>query len=372
MLQVHAARLLGNFRLDVAFEAPTGGIVALFGKSGAGKTSLVSMLAGLLKPTQGRITLDGMVLFDSAAGVDLPPERRRLGYVFQEGRLFPHLTVRGNLLYGFRRAPADERLIQLDKVVELLGIAPLLDRRPAGLSGGEKQRVAIGRALLANPRLLLMDEPLASLDASRKEEILPFIEQLRDELRLPIVYVSHDMSEIVRLADTLVLMSEGRVAAVGPVDEVFGRLDLRPLTGRYEAGAILQAEVAEHDAGHDRASGLTRLVLPGGSLWVAHLDLPPGTRLRLRIRARDVALALTPPTDTSILNVLAGRIVEVGKDEGPYVDVKLALDASGAAAIWARVTARSARTLDLRAGRDAYALIKTVAIDRHSLGRYGR
>ena len=369
MLQVRAARSLGDFRLDVAFEAPTAGIVALFGKSGAGKTTLVSMLAGLLKPARGRISLGDTVLFDSAAGIDLPPERRRVGYVFQDGLLFPHLNVRANLLYGFRRAPADDRFIRLDKVVELLGLAPLLGRRPAGLSGGEKQRVAIGRALLANPRLLLMDEPLSSLDASRKEEILPFIEQLRDELRLPIVYVSHDMSEIVRLADTLVLVSEGRVAAVGPVDEVFGRLDLRPLTGRYEAGAILQAEVA----GHDEASGLTQLIFPGGSLWVARLGLPPATRLRLRLRARDVALALAPPRDTSILNILAGTITEIGGDEGPQVDVKLALGAPpGVMAIWARVTARSARDLDLRVGRRAYALIKAVAIDRHSLGRYGR
>lgn len=223
MLEVRAKCRLGAFRLDVELAAPTGGIVALFGRSGAGKTSLVNMLAGLLRPTEGRIALNDTVLFDSAAGIDLPPERRRLGYVFQEGRLFPHLDVRGNLLYGFRRAPAAERAIRLEQIVELLGIGPLLRRRPASLSGGEKQRVAIGRALLANPRLLLMDEPLASLDATRKAEILPFIERLRDELRLPIVYVSHDMSEIVRLADTIVLLADGRVTAIGSAEQVLGR-----------------------------------------------------------------------------------------------------------------------------------------------------
>ena len=223
MLEVRAKHRLGVFQLDVELVAPTGGIVALFGRSGAGKTSLVNMLAGLLRPTEGRIALNGTVLFDSAARIDLPPERRRLGYVFQEGRLFPHLDVRGNLLYGFRRVPAAERAIRLEQIVELLGIGPLLRRRPASLSGGEKQRVAIGRALLANPRLLLMDEPLASLDATRKAEILPFIEQLRDKLRLPIVYVSHDMGEIVRLADTVVLLADGRVTAIGSAEQVLGR-----------------------------------------------------------------------------------------------------------------------------------------------------
>ncbi|MGH6960430.1 MAG: molybdenum ABC transporter ATP-binding protein, partial [Dongiaceae bacterium] len=239
MLEVDAAHQLGDFRLDVRMSAPTHGIVALFGKSGSGKTSLVNMLAGLMRPTRGRIALNGAVLFDSAAGIDLPPERRRLGYVFQEGRLFPHLDVRRNLLYGWHRAPAGERAVGLERIVELLGIGHLLHRRPTQLSGGEKQRVAIGRALLANPRLLLMDEPLASLDGPRKAEVLPFIERLRDELRLPVVYVSHDMAEIVRLADSVAVMSEGRVAAVGPIEDIMGRLDLRPLTGRYEAGAVL-------------------------------------------------------------------------------------------------------------------------------------
>lgn len=223
MLEVRAKHRLGVFQLDVELVAPTGGIVALFGRSGAGKTSLVNMLAGLLRPTEGRIALNGTVLFDSAARIDLPPERRRLGYVFQEARLFPHLDVRGNLLYGFRRVPAAERAIRLEQIVELLDIGPLLRRRPGSLSGGEKQRVAIGRALLANPRLLLMDEPLASLDATRKAEILPFIEQLRDKLRLPIVYVSHDMGEIIRLADTVVLLADGRVTAIGSAEQVLGR-----------------------------------------------------------------------------------------------------------------------------------------------------
>ncbi len=364
MLEVEAARQLGEFRLDIRMSAPTHGIVALFGKSGSGKTSLVNMLAGLMRPAQGRIALNGTVLFDSAAGIDLPPERRRLGYVFQEGRLFPHLEVRRNLLYGWRRAPAGERTIGLDRIVSLLGLGNLLQRRPAQLSGGEKQRVAIGRALLANPRLLLMDEPLASLDAARKDEILPFIEQLRDALGMPIVYVSHDLGEIVRLADTVALMSAGRVAAVGAIEDIMGRLDLRPLTGRYEAGAVLRAMVA----GHEEEFGLTHLAFAGGVLRVARVDLPVGAEVRVRLRARDVSLSLSRPADISILNLFAGRIVEIGVDDGPYVDLRLIIGDSSDAAIWARVTRRSLHDLGLAVGSDAYALVKAVSIDHKSIG----
>jgi molybdate transport system ATP-binding protein len=361
MLEMEATCRLGDFTLDVAFAAPTHGIVALFGKSGSGKTSLVNLLAGLARPSRGRIVVNGAVLFDSKAGIDLPPERRRLGYVFQEGRLFPHLNVRRNLLYGQRRTPAAERHVDFERLVGLLGIDKLLDRRPVDLSGGEKQRVAIGRALLTSPRLLLMDEPLASLDAARKEEILPYIEQLRDELRLPIVYVSHDSGELLRLADTVVLMSDGRAAAVGPLEEIMGRLDLRPLTGRHEAGAVVRARIDRHDEG----SRLTMLSFPGGTLHVAQLDLPPGTEVRVRLRARDVALALSRPTDISILNVFAGVITEVGAGSGPHVDLKL----DAGVPLWARVTLRSVRDLDLKVGRQVYALVKAVAIDRHSLGQ---
>jgi molybdate transport system ATP-binding protein len=249
-------------------------------------------------------------------------------------------------------------------VVALLGIEPLLARRPHDLSGGEKQRVALGRALLANPRLMLMDEPLASLDQPRKDEILPFIERLRDELAIPIVYVSHAMDEIVRLADTLVLVSDGTAVAVGPVGELTSRLDLRPLTGRYEAGAVLEARVREHD----KVFGLSRLAFSGGQLTVPHVALPLGTPLRVRIRARDVALALSPPRDTSILNIVEARVEDMARDEGPMVDVLL--DAGGAT-LWARITARSSEALKLAPGARVYALVKAVALDRHSLGRHG-
>ena len=362
VLELTVQKRLGDFSIDVDIACESSGLIAFFGRSGAGKTSLVAMLAGLLRPDAGRIALQDKVLFDSAKAIDVPPERRRLGYVFQEGRLFPHLSVRANLTYGLKRAPADERRIGLEQIVELLDLGRLLGRRPHDLSGGEKQRVALGRALLANPRLLLMDEPLAALDQPRKEEILPFVERLRDELAIPIVYVSHVMEEIVRLADTMVLVSDGRVEAVGPLHELTSRLDLRPLTGRYEAGAVIEARVA----GHDKVFGLTELLFAGGRLRVPHLELPLGSELRLRIRARDVALALRPPEDTSFLNVLPGVVKDLSPEPGPLVDVLLDL---GGAALWARITQRSRHELRLAVGSKVHALIKAVAIDRHALGR---
>lgn len=364
MLELSVRKRLGDFAIDVDFTCETSGIVALFGRSGTGKTSLVNMLAGLIRPDAGRIVVNGAVLFDAERGIDLPPEARRLGYVFQEGRLFPHLSVRGNLTYGLRRAPATERRIGLEQIVTLLGLEGLVGRRPSGLSGGEKQRVALGRALLANPRLLLMDEPLASLDQPRKDEVLPFIERLRDELGIPIIYVSHSMQEIMRLADTLALVSEGSIVASGPVDALTSRLDLRPLTGRYEAGAVIQARVE----GHDEAFGLTDLRFAGGLLKVSHLELAPGTELRVRIRARDVSLALQAPTDTSILNIFPATVRDIGEESGPQVDVLLDV---GGSALWARITARSCHQLGLAPGSKVHALIKSAAIDSHSLGRAG-
>ena len=362
MLEMNVAARLGSFEIAAELACETTGIVAFFGRSGAGKTSLVNMLAGLVRPARGRIAVNGTVLFDSARGIDVPPERRRLGYVFQEGRLFPHLNVRRNLLYGYARAPAGERGVGLDQVVALLGLERLLARRPHDLSGGEKQRVALGRALLANPRLLLMDEPLAALDQPRKEDVLPFVERLRDSGAVPIVYVSHAMAEIVRLADTLVLISEGRVEAVGALEDLTSRLDLRPLTGRYEAGAVVRAEVLRQDAG----DGLSALGFAGGTLLVPRVEAPPGTELRLRVRARDVSLALERPKDISTLNVLPCRVAAIGEEDGPQLDLRL--DAGGAA-LWARITRRSLGLMGLAPGTRVYALIKAVAIDRTSLRR---
>jgi molybdate transport system ATP-binding protein len=358
MLSVSVRHRLGGFELDAAFESG-GGLTALFGRSGAGKTSLIDAIAGLYRPDQGRIAVDGVSLTDTEAGVFVPPHRRRVGYVFQEGRLFPHLNVRRNLLYGSWFAPRTKAKGQFDQVIELLGIGHLLRRRPAGLSGGEKQRVAIGRALLARPRILVMDEPLASLDEPRRAEIFPYIERLRDEMRVPIVYVSHSIAEVARLATTLVVLSDGQVAAVGPTAEIMARLDLFPLTGRAEAGAILATSVA----GHDPAFGLTVLRAAAGELRVPRLDLPLGTALRVRIRARDVMIALAPPEQLSALNVLPGTVAEIAESDGPIVQMRL--DCAGEALI-ARLTRRSVETLNLAAGKPVYAVIKSIAFDHHA------
>ncbi len=271
MLEVDIEHRLGAFELDVHFHSGAG-LTALFGRSGAGKTSVVNAIAGLIRPTKGRIVVAGSVLLDTERRICAPTHRRRIGYVFQEARLFPHLTVRHNLLFGRWFAPRAQSPTRLGDVVDLLGIGPLLDRRPGRLSGGEKQRVAIGRALLAHPRGLLMDEPLASLDARRKDEILPYLERLRDQAGVPIIYVSHTLAEVARLANTVALMSDGKVRAIGPVAEVMGRAELYPLAGRFEAGAILAARVAAHDP----RWGLTELGGAFGKLIICRSGLRCG------------------------------------------------------------------------------------------------
>jgi molybdate transport system ATP-binding protein len=358
MLSVAVTHRLGAFTLDAGFDSE-GGLTALFGHSGAGKTSLVNAIAGLIRPQQARIVLDGEMLTDTASRCFVPPHRRHIGYVFQEGRLFPHLSVRQNLLYGRWFAGVRGGGGEIDRVVELLDIGALLRRRPAGLSGGEKQRVALGRALLAQPRLLIMDEPLASLDERRKGEILPYIERLRDQMHIPIVYVSHSITEVARLATILVVLSGGKVAAIGPTAAVMGRLDLFPLTGRAEAGALLTTRVVAHD----RTFGLTVLRAAGGELRVPALDLPVGAALRVRIRARDVMIALTPPEHLSALNVLAGTIAEIGAAAGPIVQIRLNC---GGEALIARLTRRSVETLGLIPGLTVHAVIKSVAFDHHA------
>lgn len=359
MLEVDVTRNLGRLTIEAGFEAGPG-VTALFGRSGAGKTSIINMIAGLLKPDRGRIAANGRVLFDSAAKTSLPVHKRRIGYVFQDGRLLPHLNVRQNLSYGrWFTAPA-ERTAEFEKVIELLDIAPLLTRMPASLSGGEKQRVAIGRALLVSPKLLLMDEPLASLDEHRKREILPYIERLRDETRLPIVYVSHSLDEVARLASTIVLVSNGRVETAGPTADVLGRTDLFPLTGRFQAGAVIDCTVA----GRDGETGLVRLTSKAGDLLVPLDGIEEGTVLRTRIRARDVMIATQRPKGLSALNAIPATVIEMRADP-PYADVRL--DAGGVILL-ARITEYSVRNLALKKGRKVFAVIKSTTFDRRSLG----
>jgi molybdate transport system ATP-binding protein len=355
-LSVALEHSLGSFRLDAAFECGAG-VTALFGPSGAGKTTLVNVIAGLARPDSGRISLDGETLFDAERGIHVPARERRFGYVFQEGRLFPHLTVRQNLTYSRWFRSGGRPQADFDHIVGLLGIGDLLERRPAQLSGGERQRVAIGRALLARPRLLLLDEPLASLDAHRRNEILQYIELMRDEVRIPVVYVSHSVEEVLRLASTVVLLSSGRVVADGEVEEIMGRPDLRAATGVFEGGTVIDARVTAQDMQYDLAT----LAFDGGTLTVTNLDALVGEPLRVRIRARDVSIALDPPGRVSIQNVLRGRISAIGGAHGGVVDVSIAV---GAVTLRSRITLRAAHQLALASGLEVYALIKAVSLDR--------
>jgi molybdate transport system ATP-binding protein len=357
---VDVALRRGSFELRAKFESDAL-ITALFGRSGAGKTTLVNVIAGLERCDRGRVVIGGHTLLDSANAIDLPTHRRRIGYVFQEGRLLPHFTVRQNLLYGRFFSRQYPSYVELDHLVELLGLGALLERRPAALSGGEKQRVAIGRALLASPRLLLMDEPLAALDAQRKNEIMQYIELLNEELHIPIVYVTHSIDEIVRLADNVVVMADGTVVASGKVSEVMGRPELRARTGRFEGGAVIEAKVAAHDLQYD----LTRLTFAGGELIAGGVDALIGERVRVRVRARDVAIALAPPADISVLNVLRGTIAAISSDSGPSANVRIDM---GEVTLMARVTRLSVERLRLQVGLQVYALVKAISLDRHGTG----
>jgi molybdate transport system ATP-binding protein len=351
---------LGSFRLKTAFRAEKG-VTSLFGRSGAGKTSLANAIAGILRPERGRIEIDGETVFDAERGIDVPTSRRRVGYVFQEGRLFPHLSVRQNLRYAWLFSPEARRSDRFEHVVELLGLGHLLERRPGNLSGGEKQRVAIGRALLSDPRLLLMDEPLASLDAHRRNEILQYIELMRDEVKIPIIYVSHTVEEVVRLADTVVVLAGGEVAAVGTAEDVMGRPDIRPAGGGFEGGAVIDAKVVEQDMEYDLAT----LAFDGGALTATNVDALIGEPVRVRIRARDVSIALERPQRISIQNVLEGIISEIGPENTGVVDVAISV---GTATLRARVTQRSVHQLGLAPGLPVFALVKAVSLSRGSSG----
>jgi molybdate transport system ATP-binding protein len=354
-LEVALRHRLGGFALDIRFDAPPG-VTVLFGRSGAGKTTIVNAVAGLLRPDEGRVAVGGRVLLDTAAGVWVPAHRRRVGYVFQDARLFPHRSVAGNLAYG-ARGRGDP-----DGVIGMLGLAPLLDRRPRDLSGGERQRVAIGRALLSDPALLLADEPLAALDAPRKAEILPYLERLRDALAIPILYVTHQPAEVARLATTVVAVEAGRVAAIGPAAEVLADPGVTPL-GARGAGAVLTARVVR---AHD--DGLTELSAGGHALWIAGPGGAPGTAVRLRVAAGDVLLARGRPEGLSALNVLPGRVERVRAGEGPGVLVSLATPAGP---LLARVTRRSAAALGIEAGARMHAVVKTLSIAPADVGGEG-
>ncbi|MGC2048173.1 MAG: molybdenum ABC transporter ATP-binding protein [Gallionella sp.] len=343
-----------GFALHADLQLPARGITALFGPSGSGKTTLLRCIAGLERTAGGLLQVHDEVWQDGAEF--LPVHRRRLGYVFQEASLFPHLSVRRNLEYGWRRIPPEQRKLQLDQVRELLGMNKLLDRSdPASLSGGERQRVAIGRALLTSPRLLLMDEPLSALDAASKQEILPYLERMHSELEIPVIYVSHVLDEVARLADHLVLLEQGRIIANGALNNTLSRLDL-PIAHLDDAGAVIAAKVAVHDETYH----LTRLDFSGGSLWVSKVEHAAGATVRARVLARDVSIAMTAPKDSSISNILAARIAEI-RDEGPD-KVSVRLMVGDEHVLLARITRRSRDQLGLGAGMEVFAQVKSVAL----------
>ncbi|MCF6429921.1 molybdenum ABC transporter ATP-binding protein [Leisingera sp. MMG026] len=361
MLTVSLRHELPEFGLDVQFEAPPG-VTVLFGRSGTGKTTVIQAVAGLLRPDQGRVALDREVLFDTTLRHWLPPYKRRMGYVFQEGRLFPHLTVRQNLAFGQWFAPRRAKRESLDRVVELLGIGPLLQRRPGLLSGGEKQRVAIGRALLAAPRMILADEPLSALDEARKAEILPYFERLRDEIGIPMLYVSHSAAEVARLATTVVVLQDGKVQRQGTAAEVLGDSGVMP-AGVRAAGALLEARVTSH---HN--DGLTELDAGGVPLFLPQIAKAVGSVVRVRISAHEVILSRLPPEGLSALNILPGSIEHVRTGGGPGAMVSLQTPAGR---VLARVTRRSAQALGLEAGVECFAVVKTVSIAPEDIGGGG-
>ncbi len=355
MLEVRVTHRFGGFALDVDFTAPAG-VTALFGRSGSGKTSVVEAVAGLLRPDAGRIVSGGRVLYDSASGVDVPVHRRGVGYVFQDARLFPHLTVAENLAYAGRVAG---RRVDMAPVVAMLGLGALLARRPGALSGGEAQRVAIGRALLAEPAVLLMDEPLAALDEARKAEILPYVERLRDAA-VPILYVSHSLAEVARLATTIVVLEAGRVVRAGAAAEVLADPAAVPALGLRDAGAVIGARIAGHEA-----DGLTRLETVAGPIWLPRIAGEVGAALRVRIAAQDVILSRGRPEGLSALNILPGVVSAVRTGEGPGALVQIAL---GGEFLLARVTRRSATALGLEAGVAVHAILKSVAVAQADIG----
>jgi molybdate transport system ATP-binding protein len=358
MLTVAVRKQQGSFTLNAQFESPTPGVVALFGRSGSGKSTLINVIAGLLQADAGRVALDETVLFDTGDKVNRPAERRRIGYVFQDARLFPHLNVAANLNYARTRA-VGTAFVSFERVLELLGLGPLLQRRTQQLSGGERQRVAIGRALLTQPHMLLLDEPLASLDSARREEVLPYLELLRDQLALPMVYVSHDFDEVLRLATYLVLMEGGQTVAQGGIGEMSLNPALRAIIGADAVGAVVNGIVV----GNDSDSGLTRVRVGAGELNIKPAGYAAGQTLRVQLLARDIIVATQAPLSLSVRNNLKGVItaVKADEDDSDLIDIDI-----GGTVIMARVTRAATRELGLAAGLKVWALVKAVSLRGHT------
>ncbi len=344
----------GQFELSVKFAIPAKGVTALFGHSGSGKTTLMRCIAGLEKAKRGQLFFNNVCWQDSDSKLFMPTYCRPLGYVFQEASLFPHLSVQKNLLYGMKRTPKAEQRVVFDEAVALLGVEPLLQRKPDRLSGGERQRVGIARALLTSPRLLLMDEPMAALDANSKAEILPYLEKLHNELSIPVLYITHALPEVMKLADYMIMMKAGKILAEGELHSVLERLDM-PFMQTEEAGSVIEATVSEHDPHYH----LSTLRFNGGQIVVPLLTHAVGTQVRVRVSARDVSVALENETQSSILNILPAEVIEMVEDNQGHFIVKLAV---GEARLFAHISRKSVELLQLRQGLTLYARVKGMAL----------
>ncbi|MFL1815348.1 MULTISPECIES: molybdenum ABC transporter ATP-binding protein ModC [Pantoea] len=350
MLSLNVMQQQGDHVLEVDLQIPAKGITAIFGVSGAGKTSLINAISGLTQPQRGRIQLHDRLLFDAEQKIALPPEKRRIGYVFQDARLFPHYRVRGNLQYGM----APKMKAQFDSLVSLLGLEVLLPRFPLSLSGGEKQRVAIGRALLTAPDMLLLDEPLASLDLPRKRELMPYLQKLAKQVEIPMLYVSHSLEEILQLADNVLVLDAGKVKAFGPLERVWSSSAMRPWLPVSELTSVLRVQVLEQHPDYP----MTALSLGDQHIWVSRVNQPVKTPLRIRIASADVSLALQPPQHSSIRNILPAQVVEL-LEVGDQVEVKLRI---GISELWARITPWARDELGIRPDQWLYAQIKSVSV----------
>lgn len=350
MLTLNFAQRLGEHQLEIDVTIPASGITAIFGVSGAGKTSLINAIGGLTRPQRGRIQLNDRILFDAEQQVALPPEKRNIGYVFQDARLFPHYSVRGNLRYGLSASMKS----QFDSLVALLGLNPLLNRFPLSLSGGEKQRVAIGRALLSAPDILLMDEPLASLDLPRKRELMPYLQTLAKQVDIPVLYVSHSLEEILQLADNVLVLDEGKVKAFGPLEHVWSSSAMRPWLPASDLTSVLRVQVLEHHPDYP----MSALSLGDQHIWVSRVNLPVKSPLRIRIASADVSLTLQPAQNSSIRNVLPAQVVEL-IEVGDQVEVKLRI---GISELWARISPWARDELNIRPQQWLYAQIKSVSV----------
>jgi len=354
MIEIRLNLSFPDFSFLAELEIPSSGVTAIFGPSGSGKTTLLRSIAGLDRHKECFLSVGGEVWQDSSTF--LPPHKRGIGYVFQEPELFPHLSVRKNLEYGSKRTPGERQRVSLEEAVELLGIGGLLERMPSALSGGERQRVAIARALAVSPRLLLMDEPLSSLDEALKREILPYLDRLHSSLDIPLIYVSHSADEVARLADKIALLDHGKVTAFGGIGEILTRLDLAPASGP-EAESVIDATVS----GSDEEFDLTRLTFPGGTFSVPGIGAGSGETVRLRVLARDVSLTLEEQQGTSILNIFPAVVEEIAPSGESQMTVRLDC---GGTALLARVTRKSVSSLGLKKGSRVFAQAKSVAVLR--------